>query len=80
MYYVAGWGQLAPKGELSDTLQEVELTVQKDQECESRFQGYYNKTIEICVGDPKINRTASAVSWIVLLSGLHGRGKTIWDQ
>ena len=75
MCYVAGWGQLAPKGELSDTLQEVELTVQKDQECESRFPRRYNKTIQICVGDPKINRTASAVSWIVLLSGLHVREK-----
>ncbi|XP_041489972.1 granzyme C-like [Microtus oregoni] len=57
--YVAGWGKLAPKGNLSDTLQEVLLTVQKDQECESRFPHRYNKTIQICVGDPKINRTAS---------------------
>ncbi|XP_049985095.1 granzyme C-like [Alexandromys fortis] len=57
--YVAGWGKLAPNGKLSDTLQEVELRVQKDQECESRFPGCYNKTIQICVGDPKIHRTAS---------------------
>ncbi|KAH0515012.1 Granzyme B(G,H) [Microtus ochrogaster] len=44
-----------PKGDFSNTLQEVELTVQKDQECESRFQGYYNKATGICVGDPKVN-------------------------
>ncbi|XP_040596629.1 granzyme C-like isoform X2 [Mesocricetus auratus] len=56
--YVAGWGQLAPEGEYSDTLQEAELTVQRDQECESRYAGYYNKAIEICVGDPKIKRVA----------------------
>ncbi|XP_075805696.1 granzyme C-like [Microtus pennsylvanicus] len=57
--YVAGWGKLAPKGDLSDTLQEVKLTVQKDEECESRFPRRYNKTIQICVGDPNINSTAS---------------------
>ncbi|KAK7795015.1 hypothetical protein U0070_027568 [Myodes glareolus] len=54
--YVAGWGQLSPKGELPDTLQVVELTVQKDQECESRFSRHYNKATAICVGDPKIKR------------------------
>ncbi|XP_038166128.1 granzyme C-like [Arvicola amphibius] len=53
---VAGWGRMAPNGKLSNVLQEAELTVQKDQECESHFQGYYNQTIEICVGDPKIKR------------------------
>ncbi|CAO2591055.1 Granzyme B(G,H) [Lemmus lemmus] len=57
--YVAGWGRLAPMGKLSDTLQEVELTVQKDQECEARFPHLYKKTIQICVGDPKINHSAS---------------------
>nr|XP_048297952.1 granzyme C-like [Myodes glareolus] len=55
---VAGWGKMAPDGKFPNGLQEVKLTVQKDQECESRFQGYYNKTIEICVGDPKINRAS----------------------
>ncbi|CAO2591065.1 Granzyme B(G,H) [Lemmus lemmus] len=54
--YVAGWGKIEPEGDYSNTLQEVELTVQKDQECESRFQGYYNKVTGICVGDPKIWR------------------------
>ncbi|XP_057642262.1 granzyme C-like [Chionomys nivalis] len=56
--HVAGWGMLAPKGKLPDTLQEVELTVQKDQECESRFRRRYNKATAICVGDPKIKRAS----------------------
>ncbi|KAK7795323.1 hypothetical protein U0070_000145 [Myodes glareolus] len=55
---VAGWGKMAPDGKFPNGLQEVKLTVQKDQECESRFQGYYNKTIEICEGDPKITRAS----------------------
>ncbi|KAM7321504.1 hypothetical protein ACRRTK_019596 [Alexandromys fortis] len=51
---VAGWGRMDPEGNYSNTLQEVELTVQKDQECMSRFPRFYTKAIEICVGDPKI--------------------------
>ncbi|XP_038166120.1 granzyme C-like [Arvicola amphibius] len=56
--YVAGWGKMDPKGDYSNTLQEVELTVQKDQECESCFPRFYTKAIEICVGDPKIKRAS----------------------
>ncbi|XP_049985081.1 granzyme B(G,H)-like isoform X2 [Alexandromys fortis] len=56
--HVAGWGQLAPNGKLSDTLQEVELRVQKDQECEYHFRRRYNKATAICVGDPKIKRAS----------------------
>ncbi|XP_057642229.1 granzyme C-like isoform X1 [Chionomys nivalis] len=56
--YVAGWGMVALNGKLQDTLQEVELTVQKDQECESRYPDHYNKAIEMCVGDPKIKRAS----------------------
>ncbi|KAH0515013.1 Granzyme B(G,H) [Microtus ochrogaster] len=55
---VAGWGSMAPNGKLSNVLQEVQLAVQKDKECESCFQDNYNKTIEICVGDPKIKRAS----------------------
>ena len=72
--HVAGWGQLTPKGKFSDTLQEVELTVQKDQKCKFYFHRRYNKSTAICVGDPKIKRASFFVSWIVL-SGLHGRKK-----
>ncbi|CAO2591071.1 Granzyme B, partial [Lemmus lemmus] len=56
--YVAGWGQLAPMGTYPETLQEVKLTVQKDQECESHLQGYYNKAVEICAGDPNIKHAS----------------------
>ena len=74
---VAGWGRMDPEGDYSNTLQEVELTVQKDQECMSRFPRFYTKAIEICVGDPKIKSASFKVSCIVLLSGLQGRGKAI---
>ncbi|KAH0500875.1 Granzyme B [Microtus ochrogaster] len=56
--YVAGWGKLAPTGPFPKTLQEVELTVQEDEECESHLQGYYNKTTEICAGDPNSKRAS----------------------
>ncbi|XP_024407051.2 granzyme B-like [Desmodus rotundus] len=49
---VAGWGKVAPQGRSSDTLQEVELTVQKDTVCEKLFNHYYNRTIQLCVGNP----------------------------
>ncbi|CAH6830591.1 granzyme C [Phodopus roborovskii] len=55
--YVAGWGKMAPQGKYPNTLQEVELTMQKDQECESRYPAYY-KAIEMCVGDAKVKRAA----------------------
>ncbi|XP_020010993.1 granzyme B-like [Castor canadensis] len=50
---VAGWGQMTPTGKPSDELQEVKLTVQKDQECKTHFSKY-NNTSQMCVGDPKI--------------------------
>ncbi|XP_075805236.1 granzyme C-like [Microtus pennsylvanicus] len=54
--YVAGWGMVDPNNTFPDTLQVVELIVQKDEECESRLPHQYNKATAICVGDPKINR------------------------
>ncbi|XP_004584985.2 granzyme H-like isoform X1 [Ochotona princeps] len=54
--HVAGWGQVA-MGTLATTLQEVELTVQPDWECESLFRNYYRRATEICVGDPKEKKT-----------------------
>nr|XP_008506282.1 PREDICTED: granzyme B-like [Equus przewalskii] len=54
---VAGWGRVAPNGRGSDTLQEVELTVQQDQVCESYF-GNYNRTTQLCVGDPKEKKSS----------------------
>nr|XP_021510722.1 granzyme C-like [Meriones unguiculatus] len=55
---VAGWGRTEPDGKKSSTLQEVELTVQKDQVCESCYPRSYEKTIEICAGDPEIKNAA----------------------
>ncbi|XP_005377048.2 PREDICTED: granzyme B(G,H)-like [Chinchilla lanigera] len=55
---VAGWGRLAPNGRFPNTLQEVELTVQKDKECETRFQKHYDSATEMCVGDPKIKKAS----------------------
>uniref|UniRef100_A0A8C8ZMA0 Peptidase S1 domain-containing protein n=1 Tax=Prolemur simus TaxID=1328070 RepID=A0A8C8ZMA0_PROSS len=55
---VAGWGQTSLEGKVSDTLQEVTLTVQQDKTCELLFPRDYHKAMEICVGDPKtINST-----------------------
>ncbi|XP_070360269.1 granzyme B-like isoform X2 [Equus asinus] len=55
---VAGWGRVAPMGSFSDTLQEVELTVQQDRECESYLRNYYNSTTQLCVGDPKEKKSS----------------------
>ncbi|XP_074184196.1 granzyme B-like [Rhinolophus sinicus] len=49
---VAGWGKVTPMGTLANTLQEVELTVQEDWECESYLPNYYDPAIQLCVGNP----------------------------
>ncbi|XP_014941695.1 granzyme H isoform X1 [Acinonyx jubatus] len=54
---VAGWGRMA-MGTLATTLQVVELIVQEDRECRSRFRGYYMGATQICVGDPKKMKTS----------------------
>ncbi|XP_023479045.2 granzyme H-like [Equus przewalskii] len=54
---VAGWGSVTPIGRASDTLQEVELTVQQDQVCEFLWHDY-NKTTQLCVGDPKEKKSS----------------------
>ncbi|OBS71944.1 hypothetical protein A6R68_13475, partial [Neotoma lepida] len=48
---VAGWGNLA-NGSLSNTLQEVNLTVQRSATCQKMSKDY-NDSIQICVGNPK---------------------------
>uniref|UniRef100_H0Y2J0 Peptidase S1 domain-containing protein n=1 Tax=Otolemur garnettii TaxID=30611 RepID=H0Y2J0_OTOGA len=53
---VAGWGRIATLGPSSDTLQEVTLTVQEDEKCESHYPKNYNGSIQICVGDPKLKK------------------------
>uniref|UniRef100_A0A8C2VMJ8 Granzyme B-like n=1 Tax=Chinchilla lanigera TaxID=34839 RepID=A0A8C2VMJ8_CHILA len=54
---VAGWGLLAPNGSSPSTLQEVEMTVQKDEVCETHFQENYDSATEMCVGDPRIQKS-----------------------
>lgn len=71
--YVAGWGKMAPVGKYSNTLQEVELTVQKDQECESYLKRYYNNANQICAGDPKTKRASFKVSYSPLWAQWEGR-------
>ncbi|XP_046508543.1 granzyme B-like [Equus quagga] len=56
---VAGWRLMALKGIISNTLWEVELTVQQDQVCESCLHDHYNSTTLLCVGDLKERKTSS---------------------
>lgn len=52
---VAGWGQMKLRSKFPDKLQEALLQVWVDEKCESLF-GYYNRTIQICAGDPKAEK------------------------
>ncbi|XP_015416622.1 PREDICTED: granzyme B [Myotis davidii] len=54
---VAGWGRVTRDGPCSDTLREVELTLQNDSKCENLFD-FYNRTIQLCVGDPKEKKSS----------------------
>ncbi|XP_001915648.3 granzyme H isoform X1 [Equus caballus] len=54
---VAGWGRVTPNGRVSNTLQEVELTVQQDRVCESYLRNY-NSNTQLCVGDPKEEKSS----------------------
>ncbi|XP_004421213.1 PREDICTED: granzyme H-like isoform X1 [Ceratotherium simum simum] len=54
---VAGWGRVS-MNTLATTLQEVELTLQQDRECESCFPRYYRGASQICVGDPKKKKSS----------------------
>ncbi|XP_070129751.1 granzyme B-like [Equus caballus] len=55
---VAGWGKVTPMGSFSDTLQEVELTVQQDRKRESYLHNYHNSTTQLCVGNPKEKKSS----------------------
>ncbi|XP_077905175.1 granzyme B-like [Ictidomys tridecemlineatus] len=54
---VAGWG-LIGQNTSTTKLHEVQLEIQKDKECLSRFKMFYNSTIHMCVGNPKENKTS----------------------
>ncbi|MXQ85665.1 hypothetical protein E5288_WYG001334 [Bos mutus] len=53
---VAGWG-LIGLNMRTDTLQCVQLRVQRDRVCRRRFMLYYGRT-QICVGDPRQRKSA----------------------
>ncbi|KAK2506489.1 hypothetical protein MC885_011730 [Smutsia gigantea] len=55
---VAGWGKVSRTGPYPDTLQEVCLTVQKDETCRSHLPSHYDNTIQLCVGDPKEKKSS----------------------
>ena len=70
---VAGWGRVTPNGRGSDTLQEVELTVQQDRVCESYLRSY-NSNTQLCVGDPKEEKSSFKVRQGICLGQLWGEG------
>ncbi|XP_006903211.1 PREDICTED: cathepsin G-like, partial [Elephantulus edwardii] len=52
---VAGWGRISlTRG--TSVLQDVQLTVQRNQECKSRYFSY-NSLKQICVGNPREKKT-----------------------
>nr|XP_019575623.1 PREDICTED: cathepsin G-like [Rhinolophus sinicus] len=53
---VAGWGRVSLNGG-TDTLRDVRLHVQRDQECSGRFRFYTGQT-QICVGDRRQKKSA----------------------
>lgn len=71
---VAGWGKVAPEGRSSDTLREVELTVQKDTVCENLFKYRYNRNTQLCVGNPAENKASFQVMLRICLAWLWGKG------
>ncbi|XP_051833291.1 granzyme B(G,H)-like [Antechinus flavipes] len=54
---VAGWGWDREE-KYSNTLQEVELKVRKDNECKDKYHRYYNISTQICAGDPKESKAS----------------------
>lgn len=70
---VAGWGKTTQFGTTVATLREVEVTVQKDKECENRFR-YYNSATEMCVGDPAVKKDSFTVRLGICHSWLWGKG------
>ncbi|XP_008571835.1 PREDICTED: mast cell protease 3-like [Galeopterus variegatus] len=53
---VAGWGNVS-MDKSTVRLHEVDLEVQSDQQCMSRYK-HYNHATQICVGDPKKRKTS----------------------
>ncbi|XP_046510749.1 granzyme B-like [Equus quagga] len=55
---VAGWRRVAPNGRVSNTLREVELTVQQEQVWEACLYDHYNSTTLLCGGDQNERKTS----------------------
>ncbi|XP_060030138.1 granzyme B(G,H)-like [Erinaceus europaeus] len=56
---VAGWGRAAPYHQKSSNiLLEVNLTMQDDYQCQSRFPEEYIKATQLCAGDPNLRKGA----------------------
>ena len=75
---VAGWG-LIGLNTRTDTLQCVQLRVQRDRVCRRRFM-FYNGRTQICVGDPRQRKSAFLVRPRHLLTLTGDPGQTgQWD-
>lgn len=74
---VAGWGRL-DLNTTTNILHEVDLKIQKDELCTSRYKSPYNGTTQICVGDPKENRSPFSVSFPALSMPSPEHAPTSW--
>ena len=74
---VAGWGHLGVNMPRPDKLQEVELEVQRAEECSYRYP-YYSTTTQICAGDPKESKSFFKVSSPV--SSMQSLALWIWGS
>ena len=56
-------------GTYPNSLQEVKLTMQEDQMCESHLHNYYTTAIQLCIGDPKTKKASFKVRMTSTLLG-----------
>ncbi|XP_060031248.1 mast cell protease 4-like [Erinaceus europaeus] len=56
MCWVAGWGQTGVTKPVSDALREVKLRLMEAKACKRYL--FYNHNLQICVGSPRIRRSA----------------------
>ena len=73
---VAGWGLLRVSGSTANKLQEVELEVQRDEKCKSRYE-VYNTDTQICVGNPRMRKKAMNVSNTPLCTQSPGHSQAV---
>ncbi|KAB0391232.1 hypothetical protein E2I00_006782, partial [Balaenoptera physalus] len=73
---VAGWGHLGVNNPVAEKLQEVELEVQRDEECISRYKDY-NTTTQICAGNPRKRKGSFLVRSPVLSMQSPGHSQAV---